>query len=350
MGRPRIIAAVLGNERLEVVREADAWDTFLEAQDGHLLQSWAWGELKSRYGWRSERVLWREGGTIHGAGQVLYRSLAPALALAYVPRGPVVERERLAEFLECLKRHTRARGVIFLRLEPDWERENDCDRTLRQTGFAGTPETIQPPTTIRIDLTADPDVILGRMKAKWRYNIRLAEKKNVVVRAGTEADFGAFYDLMQLTAERDKFAIHGAEYYRTAFQLLKRRDNVRLLIAEFETRPLAMIFVTAFAQEAIYLYGASGNEERNRMPNHALHWAAIQWAKAKGCRRYDLWGIPEGAEETSEEGNLPSSLYQFKQGFGGEVVRYTGAWDFVFNKPLYRVYQLARRLRQRGLA
>lgn len=345
-----IIATVLRNERLEVVAETNPWDSFLEAQNGHLLQTFAWGELKSHYGWQTERVVWREGGTIHGAAQILYRSLAPALVLAYVPRGPVVvERERLAEFLKDLKRHARARGVIFLRLEPDWVRDDERDATLRQTGFAGTPETIQPPTTIHIDLTAAPDVILGRMKSKWRYNIRLADKKNVVVRAGTEADFDAFYDLMRLTAARDGFAIHDAEYYRRAFQLLDRRGNVRLLVAEFEKRALAMIFVTAFAHEAIYLYGASGNEERNRMPNHALHWAAIEWAKGRGCTRYDLWGISAKVEETSEETNLPSSLYQFKQGFGGEVVRYTGAWDFVFNRTLYRVYQLARRVRKRNL-
>src|SRR5581483_4339808 len=118
--------------------------------------------------------------------------------------------------------------------------------------------------------------------------------------------------------------------------------------AEYERQPLAMIFVTAFAQEAIYLYGASSNAERNRMPNHALHWAAIQWAKARGCSRYDLWGVPESINEETEETDLPSSLYQFKQGFGGEVVRYTGAWDFVYNPLLYRVYQMARRARKGG--
>ena len=77
---------------------------------------------------------------------------------------------------------------------------------------------------------------------------------------------------------------------------------MRLLVAEFEGRALAMIFVTAFGDEAIYLYGASGNEERNRMPGcRALHWAAIQWAKAKGCVRYDLWGVPENAGGIYEE-------------------------------------------------
>ena len=85
------------------------------------------------------------------------------------------------------------------------------------------------------------------------------------------------------------------------------------------------------------------------MPNHALHWAAIQWAKAKGCVSYVLWGVPESVGEASEEAELALSLYQFKQGFGGKVVKYTGAWDVVFSEVKYRMYQKARSMRKGGL-
>src|SRR5581483_7310934 len=118
--------------------------------------------------------------------------------------------------------------------------------------------------------------------------------------------------------------------------------------AEYERQPLAMIFVTAFAHEAIYLYGASSNIERNRMPNHALHWAAIQWAKARGCKTYDLWGIPEKPDEAREDSDLPYSLYQFQQGCGGQVVHYAGAWHQIYNPLLYRLYRAAREFRKTG--
>ena len=79
----------------------------------------------------------------------------------------------------------------------------------RGIGARQTDELIQPPATIHIDLRADEQAILGRMKSKWRYNIRLAEKKGVHVREGMQADFETFYELMKVTGERDKFAIHG---------------------------------------------------------------------------------------------------------------------------------------------
>lgn len=347
-GRVYIIAGV--SNSLSFVDDALLWDEYLAKNNAHILQTWAWGELKSRFGWRAERVAWAEQGEIQGAAQILYRPLAPALTLAYIPRGPIVSRpENLPRLLELVREHGRARGVFLFKVEPDWLRDVGGDEALRKLGASRSNETIQPPATIHIDLTADLETILARMKSKWRYNIRLSEKKGIVVRQGTSADFEAFQQLMIVTGERDHFAVHGANYYRTAYELFKAKENVQLFIAEFGGRALAMIFVTAFAQEAIYLYGASGNEERNRMPNHALHWAAIQWAKARGCARYDLWGVPENATETEDEANLPSSLYQFKQGFGGEIVRYTGAWDLVFNKPLYELYRIARRVRKSGL-
>jgi lipid II:glycine glycyltransferase (peptidoglycan interpeptide bridge formation enzyme) len=344
-----IIAAVSPMQSLETVSNSRRWDDWLTAHDGHLLQSTAWGELKSRFGWRAERIWWSSREKIHAGAQVLYREFAPTLALAYLPRGPICPGvETVVPFLEQLQEHVRSRGVFMLKLEPDWAQDDPRSASLLRVRALHTPETVQPPGTVQIDLQPELETILARMKPKWRYNIRLAEKKGVTVRAGTSEDIPAFYNLMRITGERDRFAIHGEQYYRTAFELLDRRDMVRLFVAEYAQQPLAMIFVTAVAHEAIYLYGASGNAERNRMPNHALHWAAIQWARARGCRRYDLWGIPQDAGETASAENLPSSLYQFKQGFGGHVVRYAGAWDVIFNQALYRAYRLARRMRKSG--
>ncbi len=330
---------------------AAQWDTLCQTQRAHLLQTYAWGELKSKFGWRVERLALPDDKTNPPGAQILYRRLAPGLTIAYLPRGPFGTPDQInPAFIEKLKKHVRARGAVLLKIEPDWPHNDPRTQTLRAAHAQPTPETIQPPATIHLDLTANLDTVLARMKPKWRYNIRLAERKDVTVRTGTRDDLLAFYELMRLTGVRDHFAIHDATYYDTAFQLLQTRGHAELLIAEYEHTPLAMIFVTAFADQAIYLYGASGNTERNRMPNHALHWAAIQWAKARGCSRYDLWGIPPNATDTVENENLPSSLYQFKQGFGGNVVQYTGAWDIVFDPVKHQLYKLARKLRKSAVA
>ncbi len=362
LSRLNIMSYVNPSAHLGQIHQPAAWNQFVIHNRGHLLQSFEWGELKSRFGWRAERWAWSEGDVLRAGAQVLYRRLLPGLQLAYIPRGPVVAD---ADFLQALRQSLRARGVFLLKVEPDWRREDSREAVLSAASLRHTAETIQPSATIRIDLTRDLDAILATMKPKWRYNIRLAEKKGVVVRIGTVADLPAFYDLTRITAERDQFGIHALDYYRAAFELLHACNAARLFMAEYEGQNLATIFVTAFGHEAIYLYGASGNAHRNVMPNHALHWAAIQWAKSCGCEWYDLWGIPDETRISSrassgrdirvshkvdaQDTRLPDSLYQFKQGFGGEVVHYTGAWDFVYAPASYAIYRAARRIRRGGL-
>ncbi|HBY95725.1 MAG TPA: methicillin resistance protein, partial [Chloroflexi bacterium] len=242
----------------------------------------------------------------------------------------------------------RANGAVFLRVEPNWPEPVDL-AALRQAKFRPARHPIQPQTTILIDLRPALDEILTRMKAKWRYNIRLAERKGVTVRIGGADDFALYYELMRATGERDQFGVRPAGYYRDAWAAFQP-DRSRFFIAEYAGQPLAALIAFRVGAMAWYLYGASSGRERNRMPNHALQWAAIQWAKAAGCEQYDLWGIPpevpadrELAEEYGTGGLW--GVYRFKQGFGGRVVNYPGSFDFVYSRPLYWAYQqvMARR-------
>ncbi len=334
------------NNGLCIIDNPDArqWNDFVRARGGHILQSIAWAELKSHFGWSAQRlVLAREEAFVAGA-QILFRKLPLGLVFAYIPRGPVADpqdRNTFATVRDAACAAARARGAFMLKIELNTPTPIP-PLSLTGEGFrAGVP--IQPRTTIHVDLTRDLDTILARMKPKWRYNIRLAARKGVTVRAGSANDIATFYRLLQVTGERDAFAIHSEAYYRAACDAFTAQDSAQLFVAEYAGEPLAVIFVTAFGDEAIYLYGASGNAHRERMPNHALHWHAMQWAKARGCTRYDLWGIADTAwaEAPGDTDKLPHGLYQFKQGFGGEVVRYAGAYDAVFSRWRYILYTRA---------
>jgi lipid II:glycine glycyltransferase (peptidoglycan interpeptide bridge formation enzyme) len=86
------------------------------------------------------------------------------------------------------------------------------------------------------------------------------------------------------------------------------------------------------------------------MPNHALQWAAIRWARERGCTVYDLWGVPDFDEAALEAGFQARQdglwgVYGFKRGFGGRVARTVGAWDKVYQPGAYALYSAAVRLR-----
>jgi lipid II:glycine glycyltransferase (peptidoglycan interpeptide bridge formation enzyme) len=237
--------------------------------------------------------------------------------------------------------------AIFLKLEPDlWT--NQRPDTLALSSVKGwnltlrtSPHNIQPPRTILIDITGSEDEILARMKQKTRYNIRLAEKKGVTVRPW--ADLESFHKMMLITGGRDGFGVHSLGYYQRAYNLLHPRQMGELLVAEYDGKPLAALFVTRYGKRAYYLYGASTDEERNRMPAYLLQWEAMKWAKARGCEEYDLWGVPD-EEEATLEANFETrhdglwGVYRFKRGFGGELKRAVQAMDRVYDPLLYWAY------------
>ena len=187
------------------------------------------------------------------------------------------------------------------------------------------------------------------MKSKWRYNIRLAVRKGVTVRELPPHELPLFQQLMDETGTRDGFVVHSVDYYRAAYSLLTPRWGT-FLLASFEGEPLASIAVFAVGSNAWYLWGASSNRHRNLMPNHALQWEAMRWAKARGCTRYDLWGVPDeigaiatglwdGGRSVVAAENLPVDVkalpagdlwgvFRFKQGFGGAVARTVGGLGY----------------------
>jgi len=323
-----------------------AWNSFAEeSPQSHVLQSSQWGQLKERFGWQVARVAIEDQGQWLAGTQVLSRSLGPK-TIAYVPKGPITDwadAEATQALLEALHRLCRQRRAILLKIEPDLADDPTLAQKLTTLGFRPSPQTIQPQCTILLDLTPASEDILARMKSKTRYNIRLAARKGVTVREGTAEDLPDFYRLMQTTGERDGFGIHSESYYETAYQLFVPQGFAKLFLATFEDRILGGIMAFAFGQRAWYMYGASSGEHRNLMPNYLLQWEAIKWAKERGCLTYDLWGIPDEEKATLEREFLKRSdglwgVYRFKRGFGGQVVRYLGAYDYVYSPLLYWLY------------
>jgi lipid II:glycine glycyltransferase (peptidoglycan interpeptide bridge formation enzyme) len=202
---------------------------------------------------------------------------------------------------------------------------------------------VQTRCTNIVDLEAEPEELLARMKPVWRRNIRRAGRDGVRVRAAaSEADFARWYALYEVTARRDRFTIREATYYRRFWQETGAGGDTVLLLAEHNDRLLAGIMLHRFGREATYLYGASDNEGRNLMPNHLLQWEAMLWARGRGAGRYDLWGIAE----TDDPAEPLAGVTAFKAGFGGRVVRYAGAFDRVYHPLLYAA---VRRLRAAAL-
>ncbi|MEI6388245.1 MAG: peptidoglycan bridge formation glycyltransferase FemA/FemB family protein [Spirochaetota bacterium] len=343
----------------------------LDASTSGFLQSGLWAGFKGRFGWTSYAFDCHAEGwggalpEVFGLS-VLLRRLGGPLSFAYVPGGPDLDcpESLRSDLLLVLSRSLRAFlpvSCLFLRFDSPWYHEESLspaaparlplarprfERPLRKAG-----SDVQPPDSVLLDLGPSPEALLAAMKPKWRYNVRLAEKKGVIVTNEGKESLSVFYGLYEQTARRDRIAIHPRSYYEALFDAVAAfpgegregtgAPRLGLWIARHEGRALAAIITLFYGRQASYLYGASSDEGRSLMPAYALQWAAIRAARAADCSQYDFYGIPP----VDDPEHPMAGLYRFKTGFGGTVVHYAGSWDFAFSRPLYALFRFFEGLR-----
>jgi peptidoglycan pentaglycine glycine transferase (the first glycine) len=328
------------------------WDAAVLSGGGHLLQSWRWGEFKQRFGWDVERISIPSAGGV-ALAQVLFRTKA-GLSIGYIPRGPVWPPDDPAAFgalwarVDAVARRRRTLNII---VEPDRPLPDELPQGLT---LEPGPEPIQPARSVMVDLLDDQS-LMDQMHPKTRYNVRLARRRGVTTRMAEEPDISVvtFYDMLRDTASRNDFVVHAPEYYREFLRLFA--EDACLAFAEIDGKPVVSVIAAVFGDEAIYMYGASSTRERGHGAAFLLQHEAMRWARSRGARRYDLWGIPEYDPESSASesgdrlaastGNDRRGLYEFKTRFGGQIVRYP--------PPMERVYHpflaaLARRFYSSG--
>ncbi len=344
-----------------------AWDRLISQLPNaypHLLQTWEWAQVKAKYGWQPLQQVWKDAGGRPVAAAMLLKKAIPMggfaarLSLLYIPKGPLMDwndAELRTRVLNDLQTLARRHGAVFVKMDPDVVlgtgvpgREDAAEDASGQTVLADlnrrdwrfSSDQIQFCNTVLLDLTPPEDELLARMKQKTRYNIRLAEKKGVVVRAGTPADLPMLYQMYAETSVRDGFVIRDQAYYQTVWQTFMQPSTAQggpsaeSLVAEVEGEPVAGLFLFHFAGRAYYLYGMSRDIQREKMPTYLLQWEAMRRAKAASCSVYDLWGAPDVFD--ASDGLW--GVFRFKEGLGGQVVRTLGAWDYAPNAVTYGLY------------
>ena len=360
----------------EVNIDTTTWNQSIAALPGcHILQTWEWGQIKARYGWEMMPRLWHdEHHTLKAAAMVLQRTI-PIAGLAmrprilYIPRGPLLDwndslwRKRVLDDVELLARQQRA---ILVKIDPEVvigegvpgttdAMENETGSALaaelKQRGWRFSNDQVQFRNTVWIDLRRSEEELLACMKQKTRYNLRLAQKKGVVVRSGSMEDLPVLYRMYAYTSIRDGFVIRPEEYYLAIWSAFMQRGMAKALVAEVDNTPVAGLLLFFFAGKSWYLYGMSLDEHREKMPNYLLQWEAMRHARAAGCRQYDLWGAPD----IFDASDALWGVYRFKEGLGGKTVRLLGAWDYAPQEWLYQLYmkilpRLLTLMRLRGKA
>ena len=317
------------------------YEAFVQSHPkGNFAQSYLWGKQKPMWQWDAIAVR-GEDGAIRGSLAVMTRKV-PGIGrtLMYGCRGPVCDlddRETFSQLLDGAKALAKKYKSYVIKIDPDVPSSNTAFSSMLQSfGFRAKEggenfEEIQPRYVFRLNVEGKTEEeLLANFHQKWRYNIRLAERKGVTVRVCGKEMVPAFSDLMLTTGVRDGFVTRKPEYF--AAMLDNLGEHARLYMAfDPNDTPIAGTLAIHYGDKVWYLYGASSNEHRNLMPNYLLQWRMMQWAVETNCRIYDFRGV---SGDVSEDNPL-YGLFRFKQGFGGDFTEFVGEMDLVLSPVIY---------------
>lgn len=385
-------------------------DDFVKTHDrGDLLQLSSWANVKRQNGWSGERIGVATDGKVTGVALLLFKQV-PKLpfTLCYAPRGFVVDYDdvdSLRALTDEAKRVAKTRRAITIKIDPNVDRDEVpglltemADLGFTHKGYGGGFDYAQPRFTMETDLRPSEKDIFAKFHHKFRYNVRLAEKKGIVCTEVGRDGLKTFADLMKVTGERDGFAIRGLDYFENLYDCLQPGD-ARLFLTKLEPS-------IALDQQQATLDKAKRELEKieraleketaekkrtslsNRQKQTSEQIAKIETALPElvqlhekypnglvlsgglltlaGRRSYYLYGASSnefrefmpnhlmqwtmmqaakasGAERYDFGGVSGSTapddeyagLYAFKSGWGSDQIEKVGEFDLVMNRPLY---------------
>jgi len=303
----------------------------------HPLQTWEWGTAKEAVGNKIVRFSDKSINylmTLHEVPHTKY-------SIGYLARSPLLT----SDCFSFLKTHAIKHNIIFIKIEPYVKADTLDDRwdsIMESYDIQKSPHPLFPDWTITLDLKPSEDELLKRMKSKTRYNIRLAVKKGLVVREQSDEDgFDIFSKLYFETTKRQRYFGHNRKYHQVVWDNLKN-NIAHLLIAYYNDEPLAAYELFVFNKTIYYPYGGTSTKHRNFMAANLLMWESIRLGKKLGAEVFDMWG---SLGYDYDKNDSWAGFTKFKEGYGGEFTQMMGSYDLVINKPLYRLYNTAQKVR-----
>lgn len=325
---------------LRIEKKFDLVNSWLKdsAETAPFSQSFEWEEILSREGKEIERLTVMNDNSPVATALIEYHRLPFGWRYAFCPKGPVVSRKPAVEsrnILACLSKYLSEQRCIFFRIEPS-------------TPVAGAKKVydFNPRATLVLNLRRTPDELLANMHQKTRYNINLAQKKNL--RVSDEKNADVFMALMADTAKRDKFRLHETRHYH---EIIFSPLSHQLTVYDGDT-PVASAVFAGFGATYTYVFGASDYRYRNLMAPYLIQWEGIKMGQRFGYSFYDFFGIAPKTG-TSHDGEFLydqkhqyAGVTRFKLGFGGEYLEAPGTFDLIVSPFKYKVYGWLRRLRR----
>jgi len=168
------------------------------------------------------------------------------------------------------------------------------DRHLRVGDLDGSRwEADSSRKTFLVDISGDESEVFARMSSACRRAVRKGIKAGVRAQVAEGEGFADEYyqQLRGVFARQSLVPTYSVERVRDLIHYLEGTGRLLLLRAlANDDRGIATGIFIAFNGTAYFWGGASVREDQILRPNEAIFWAAMKWARAKGCSTLDMGG------------------------------------------------------------
>ena len=304
-----------------VNNESNEWESILKLfRDSSIYQTDAFAR-KSLGGENIEKFIVYNDSEVIGAALVRLKVL-PILnkGLAYIRWGPLINlnEEILEEILALLKNEYVFKRNLLLRiLSYHYPENQNITNKYEAQNFVSTSNSYK---SILIDLTNDIEKLKSNLRKKWRYSLKQAEKKELVIDVGSsEEHFDTFYGIYKEMHSRKKFdELVDVQNFKRINNQLSDDMKMKIFLCSYNNVPVSGILVSTIGEKGIYLFGGSTEVGLKTGASYLLQWEAIKWLKSKGKTYYDLGGI---------DSKRNPGVYTFKSGMGGKEITYPGTFQ-----------------------
>lgn len=336
---------------IDTVHDPDEWNAVVLGFPGaDLRQSYEWGALRERLGWRALRMVAREGGRVRGAVAALVRSVPGFGALAYAPRGPLLDPAdasawaALPRLLEHLRQRT---GAIVLRVSPGVpDVPGPMTAGLRTCGFQPLPELGTgwnvPRDVMVLSLAGTERDILAAMAPNRRQRVSSAGRRGIEVQADASVEaLRLFHRALVDHATRRRYPLRRWDYFEALHRAFAARDALVVVLAWAGGELAAAHLGVRFGTTAYALYTPATPAAAGTPASEALEWAWIRWAKGAGCDAVDFGGSFTGVPPSPTHPNY--GIYRFKREIGCRLALCAPYHDRVFAPVRYALFRHAER-------
>ncbi|MBI2600608.1 peptidoglycan bridge formation glycyltransferase FemA/FemB family protein [Candidatus Daviesbacteria bacterium] len=316
----------------------------------HVMQSWEWGEARISLGTPLERYGLSRNGKLVKAFQITFHKI-PFVnqSVGYLPKGPFPDKD----LADALIKIAKDKNCAFIKIEPNIEMDNRqwaMDKKRNQNSqfsivnsqFIKSPKPLFTKYNFVLSLDKTEGELFKNLHSKTRYNVRLAQKRGVVVEERMDDKaFDMYLKLYFDTTKRQNYHGHNTSYHKQIWDTLKKAGMARLLIGFYKNKPLTAWMLLNFKDTLFYPYGGSSTEYKEVMSNNLVAWEAIRLGKKLNLKQFDMWGALGPSADSKDPWY---GFHRFKQGYGGELVEYIGTYDLVLNWPLYWLFTFVDKL------